>query len=78
MKNEIVIILEGGLVQCVLSNKAANVRVIDYDCEGASDEEIAQIPQDGSDNTASAYLHELDAVVNPLRVKELMKVEIAQ
>jgi hypothetical protein len=53
------IILEGGLVQCIVSDHPGNFppmnfMVLDYDTEGADEEELLQVPQkDGSVSTAT-------------------------
>ncbi len=55
----VAVILEGGLVQCVVSDRPSdippmNLMVIDYDTEGADEEELLQVPQkDGSVSTAT-------------------------
>ena len=55
----VAIILEGGLVQCVVSDRPndippMNLMVLDYDTEGADEEELLQVPQkDGSTSTAT-------------------------
>ena len=47
------IVIEGGLVQAVVTDRPeairVNVRIIDYDTDGASDDELSEVPQgDGS------------------------------
>jgi len=55
----VAIILEGGLVQCVVSDRPddiqpMNLMVLDYDTEGADEDELLQVPQkDGSVSTAT-------------------------
>ena len=55
----VAIILEGGLVQCIVSDRpggiqSMNVMVLDYDTEGADEDELLQVPQkDGSVSTAT-------------------------
>jgi len=55
----VVVILEGGLVQCIVSDRPndiqpMNLMVLDYDTEGADEEELLQVPQkDGSVSTAT-------------------------
>ena len=55
----VAVILEGGLVQCVVSDRPndiqpMNLMVLDYDTEGADEEELLQVPQkDGSVSTAT-------------------------
>ncbi|MES1934757.1 MULTISPECIES: hypothetical protein [Salinisphaera] len=47
------IVMEGGLVQAVVSDRSeairVNVWIIDYDTDGADDDELSEVPQgDGS------------------------------
>ena len=55
----VAVILEGGLVQCIVSDRPndiqpMNLMVLDYDTEGADEEELLQVPQkDGSVSTAT-------------------------
>jgi hypothetical protein len=54
--------LEGGLVQCVLSeHEPCEVLIIDYDTEGADPDEISEIPQD--DGTVAEAVARIDTVV---------------
>ena len=55
----VAVILEGGLVQSIVSDRPGdiqpmNLMVLDYDTEGADEEELLQVPQkDGSVSTAT-------------------------
>ena len=55
----VAVILEGGLVQSIVSDRpkdiqTMNLMVIDYDTDGADEEELLQVPQkDGSVSTAT-------------------------
>jgi len=55
----VAIILEGGLVQCIVSDRPddiqpMNLLLLDYDTEGADEDELLQVPQkDGSVSTAT-------------------------
>lgn len=55
----VAVILEGGLVQCIVSDRPndiqpMNLMVLDYDTEGVDEEELLQVPQkDGSISTAT-------------------------
>lgn len=55
----VAVILEGGLVQCIVSDRpndiqSMNLMVLDYDTEGVDKEELLQVPQkDGSISTAT-------------------------
>lgn len=58
------IVLEGGLVQAVVSDRPdairMNVRVIDYDTDGADDDRLSEVPQgDGSVCYAFVEHHDL-------------------
>jgi len=58
------IILQGGLVQCVVSNAPelidADVVVIDYDSEGADEDELMTVPQsDGTETEAVGHREEI-------------------
>ena len=68
----IVITMEGGLVQAVLSNIAVDVLVIDYDTEGTTDPTV-MIPQsDGTDEEAVTTIHTvLPEDRQPERVNQL-------
>lgn len=43
--------LEGGVVQSVFSDAPADYFVIDYDTDGAADDELTPVPQDGGGET---------------------------
>lgn len=49
----VVVTLEGGLVSGAVADQPVNLLVIDYDVEGAADDEISEIPQDNG-RTAGA------------------------
>jgi hypothetical protein len=67
--------LEGGLVQAVLSEHTAHdVLVVDYDTEGADDDEITEIPQDGG-GVAEACAHTVTTLVDPVFVKNAFAAE---
>jgi hypothetical protein len=67
---KIVVVMEGGLLQCVLSTEPVEIAVIDYDTEGADLEGIKPIPQsDGK--FADAYVRIEGAEINLERVEEL-------
>lgn len=53
---KIVVVIEGGLVQSVLSDAPAELVIIDYDTEGSAAEEgVVQMPQ-RPDGTAPAFV----------------------
>lgn len=57
----IAVVLEGGLVQSVLSDAPANVLVIDYDIEGADEDDLTQITFfDGKTEEAQVSLRTVD------------------
>lgn len=72
----IVIIMDGGLVQNVLTDISVDVYKIDYDTDGADldDEDLREIPQSGEDRKVLAYASYCDSEVNPKEVEELIKI----
>ncbi|MNP09310.1 hypothetical protein D3C76_1014120 [compost metagenome] len=68
--SKIVIVLEGGLVQNIVAEEPVEVLVIDYDAEGADEDEITAVPQDNG-GTADAVLSLREVEVNPTEVAEL-------
>lgn len=70
---KIVITVEGGVVQSVMSNTPVEVFSVDYDTDGTADDELVAIPQDGSD-TESAICGISSADVDPKRVDEIAAV----
>ena len=74
----IVIAIEGGLVQGVSSDDPAEqgkeVVVIDYDAEGADQEEVHQVPQgDGKTQDATIDRREVGVLYGP--IAEFLKKE---
>ena len=73
---KIVIVLEGGVVQDVLScGVPVQFALIDYDAEGADESEIVQIPQEGEGRPfedAIAYVSSAD-MQRPARALELFE-----
>lgn len=43
MKPNVVIILEGGLIQNVITDLPVNVTVIDHDTEGADEQDVSRV-----------------------------------
>lgn len=70
---DVVIVVEGGLVQDILSTKYINAAVIDYDTEGSDREDIALIPRGKDEEPAEAYVAERSCDVMPDRVAELFE-----
>lgn len=70
----VVIVMDGGLVQEVLSSVQTDVAVIDYDTDGIDESEIelADIPQ-GDGTTADAWAFTQEPTVLPDRVDELFE-----
>lgn len=69
----IIIVVEGGIVQGVLADRHCVVRLIDYDVEGV-DRPLCEIPQSNGDETCEAYVRDFMAERNPKRVRQLAKV----
>ena len=56
---QIVIIIEGGLVQSVISTgEPAEVLIVDYDIDGADEDDLLTLDEDGP---AYCTIHEADA-----------------
>jgi hypothetical protein len=68
---KVVVFIEGGLVQEVISDSPVNFAVVDYDIEGADDDDIADIPQ-GDGTTAEAYRRYHKTMVFPNRTNEVV------
>jgi hypothetical protein len=49
MLPHIVVAIDGGLVSGVVADRAVIMRTVDYDTEGAADEEVTLVPQDDRD-----------------------------
>lgn len=66
MKNATIIIaLDGGLVQSVITDKEVEVIVIDYDIDGLEEDELTLIPQ-GDGKMENAYVYQGEVLeVNP-------------
>ncbi len=70
----IVVVLEGGLVQHVLSDvDGVDVAIVDYDTDGADpdDDKIVEMPQAGSDRVVGAFARIESAEPSPERVTEM-------
>jgi len=71
---KVVITLDGGIVQDILSDVPIDVIVIDYDVEGIEEDRLTQIPQTPDASMEPAYTVEQSANVMPKRVAELFRV----
>jgi hypothetical protein len=77
----VVIVVEGGLLQDIITTAPIDVVEIDYDTDGADEEEIMQIPQDlpgmsenaSLESTAAAVAMVRTAEVNPARANQLFE-----
>ena len=70
----VVVVIEGGIVQDILSTEPVEVAVIDYDTEGAEESDITQILQmepGEAPEFASALASVHPYTVDPERVQEL-------
>ena len=71
---KVVITLDGGIVEDILSDVPSDVIVIDYDVEGIEEDRLTQIPQIRAASTEPAYTVEQVADVMPKRVAELFRI----
>jgi hypothetical protein len=75
---KIVIVLEGGMIQEVLScGVRVEYAVIDYDCDATDESDVVQIPQ-SENKYADATGHVSDADINyPARASQLFEIMTA-
>ncbi len=72
-KTNLVIVLDGGLIQEVLSSKDnVTVSIVDYDAEGAEESELSQIPQERGKLSDAVCRHD-SIEVDAERVSEIIK-----
>ena len=69
-KPRIVIVIEGGLVQEVLSTEPVNYAVVDYDIEGTEEDNLVAMPQ-GEGKTEECYGYTSNSNVTPERAVEM-------
>jgi hypothetical protein len=43
--NRIAIIMEGGLIHNILADEEVGIMIVDYDIEGAEEEDLTEVPQ---------------------------------
>jgi hypothetical protein len=70
---KIVIVMDGGLVQDILSDKECNVVIVDYDTDGVDEKDLTAIEQrDGK--FENAYLTRFEVEINKNRTKYFHKI----
>ena len=57
----IVVIVEGGIIQQILTDENVDITIIDYDTDGADDMDLVPINQ-GNGKTIDAYVYQGDLV----------------
>lgn len=70
MRTKLVVIMDGGLIQEVISNCPVEVLTLDHDTEGGSQEHIRQIPQ-GDLPATECYVRFEDVTLDRRRVTRL-------
>lgn len=65
---KIVVVVEGGLVRTVLSNKDVDVLICDYDVDGTPEHELTFNPYGDS-----AFMHTLDCETSPETVDSFFR-----
>ena len=69
MQNKLIVVLDGGLVQCIVGTGAmvgASVTVIDYDTDGGDESEFTPVRQaDGSETDAYVRTETVEAATIP-------------
>lgn len=72
MNTQVVVIMEGGLIQEVIASGPVEVLTIDHDTEGSSREHIRDIPQ-GNSPPAECYVRCENVTVDRCRITRLWK-----
>ncbi len=65
-----IIIMDGGIVHEILGTHAADVTMLDYDCDGAGDNEVVNVPRDGYGDRCFHIAR--SAEVEPSQVEDLL------
>lgn len=68
----VLIVMDGGLVQHCVSDAPVDVTTLDYDTEGAIEEDTIPIPQKSTDDTENAYVGWPIVDVIPERVNQIL------
>ena len=63
--------LEGGVIQSTFSDAPVDIIVIDYDTDGADEDDLFPMPQDDGD-TSPCYLQEYASAVMPEEIKRIV------
>ena len=74
---KIVIVVDGGVVQDVLSSEPVEVVLVDYDTDGADPADLTAVPQGDGKASEDSFVREWKFVgpeVCPTRVEELFGV----
>ena len=69
MKPKLIIILDGGIVRDVLSDKEFDVAVIDYDTDGMDEKELSEVPI--GDEKLTAWCYMTNSVMLPKETERL-------
>jgi hypothetical protein len=75
MTTRVVIVMDGGLIQHILSNSAdVEIAMIDYDVESVEEDRLTDIPQtDGEAEKAYCWVQVQADEINAARVDELFE-----
>lgn len=75
MKNRIVIVMDGGLVQSIIADRPSEVdiAVVDYDTDGAYDFELSMVPQ-GFGREEPAYVCRFEAEDSDIGVDDVFRL----
>lgn len=75
----VIIVLEGGLVSDIISDSPdLHAFIIDYDIEGADENDLTPIPQINSNSTALAFAFQDSPVVNPSVCRTLVQAIVKE
>lgn len=71
---KIIVHIEGGMVQNVLTNTDIELIIYDYDTDGAEPEDLKMVPQSNGSEPEQAYVYIGEYIeLSPDRVEELFK-----
>ena len=74
MKPKIIIVMEGGIIQNMLSDVPADIVIIDYDCEGIEEEKLTKIDYFDHYYPSDTYCRIEEPVILPKETKKLYRL----
>jgi hypothetical protein len=71
-KPQVIVIMDGGLIQEIISDVPLDVTLLDYDTEGKEPEELVTLPRPGYHD--QAYPSNLPVNCDPAQVEQILKM----